>query len=233
VTSAVRPIPAQWAKIRRLQICVSIDGLQPEHDVRRTPATYDRILKHIQGHQITVHCTVTRQQVQRDGYIEAFIQQWSDNPHVKTIWMSLYTPQIGEESDERLRPEDRERVVRELMGLRERFPKIQMPKGLLSAYLRPPDSPEDCIFAKTTECVSADLQTRITPCQFGGNPDCSSCGCIASAGLKAVGRHTLKGGLRVGAIFEASFKVGNVVRGIRERNSGTPSGAKPAVGGAA
>src|SRR5690349_13655788 len=44
VTSAVRQIPAEWAKLRRLQIVVSIDGLQPEHDVRRTPATYDRIL---------------------------------------------------------------------------------------------------------------------------------------------------------------------------------------------
>ena len=63
VTSAVRPIPPEWAQLRRLQIVVSIDGLQPEHDVRRTPATYDRILKHIKGHQITVHCTVTRQQV--------------------------------------------------------------------------------------------------------------------------------------------------------------------------
>jgi hypothetical protein len=69
VTSAVRPIPIEWASIPRLQICVSIDGLQPEHDVRRTPATYDRILKHIEGHQITVHCTVTRQQTMRDGYI--------------------------------------------------------------------------------------------------------------------------------------------------------------------
>ena len=44
VTSAVRPIPAEWAKLRRLQIVVSIDGLQPEHDERRKPATYDRIL---------------------------------------------------------------------------------------------------------------------------------------------------------------------------------------------
>ena len=68
VTSAVRPIPAAWAAIPRLQICVSIDGLQPEHDARRTPATYDRILKHIDGHAITVHCTVTRQQTLRDGY---------------------------------------------------------------------------------------------------------------------------------------------------------------------
>src|SRR6476646_11721853 len=66
VTSAVREIPAEWRGIHRLSIVVSIDGLQPEHDARRTPATYDRILRHIEGHSITVHCTVTRQQVRRD-----------------------------------------------------------------------------------------------------------------------------------------------------------------------
>ena len=98
VTSAVRPIPIEWASIPRLQVVVSIDGLQPEHDERRKPATYDRILKHIEGHQITVHCTVTRQQVQRDGYIEQFVDFWSANHNVRQIWVSLYTPQVGEES---------------------------------------------------------------------------------------------------------------------------------------
>ena len=87
-------------RIPRLQMVVSIDGLQPEHDVRRTPATYDRILKHIAGQQITVHCTVTRQQVQRDGYLEEFVAFWSANPNVRQIWFSLYTPQIGEVADE-------------------------------------------------------------------------------------------------------------------------------------
>src|SRR6187399_2807412 len=130
VTSAVRPIPIAWASIPRLQICVSIDGLQPEHDVRRTPATYDRILKHIEGHQITVHCTVTRQQVRRDGYLEEFIRFWSENKSVRTIWVSLYTPQIGEVSEEQLRPEDRARVVGDLMHLRRIFPKLQMPEGM-------------------------------------------------------------------------------------------------------
>src|SRR5918996_1388324 len=85
VTSAVRPIPAEWASIPRLQIVVSIDGLQPEHDARRAPATYDRVLKHIDGHQITVHCTVTRQQVRRDGYLDQFVEYWSANPHTRQI----------------------------------------------------------------------------------------------------------------------------------------------------
>src|SRR6187549_4171121 len=117
VTSAVRPIPSEWRTLKRLQLVVSIDGLQPEHDARRTPATYDRILKHIEGHQVTVHCTVTRQQVNRPGYIEEFLRFWSAREEVTKIWCSLYTPQIGEVSDERLRPADRELVVSDLQAL--------------------------------------------------------------------------------------------------------------------
>lgn len=216
VTSAVRPIPAEWAAIPRVQVCVSIDGLQAEHDVRRTPATYDRIVKHIAGHQITVHCTVTRQQVQRDGYLEEFARLWSANPDVRQIWFSLYTPQLGETSEEILTPHDRERVIAALMSLRARYPKIAMPEGLIKKYGRPPDSPDDCVFAQTTTCVSADFERRITPCQFGGNPDCSQCGCMASAALGAVAAHRLPGGLRVGAIFDASLRVGRTMRTYRE-----------------
>ncbi len=218
VTSAVRPIPEHWANIPRLQLVVSIDGLQPEHDVRRTPATYDRILKHIVGQQITVHCTITRQQAQRDGYMEEFVKFWAANPDVRQIWFSLYTPQIGEVSPEILTPADRERVIAALMSLRLQYPKIAMPEGLIEQYATPPSSPDECVFALTTSCLSADFAHRITPCQFGGNPDCSQCGCIASAGLKAIGAHKIAGGLRVGAIFETSVKIGKRMRDRRERD---------------
>ena len=224
VTSAVRPIPLEWAALRRVQICVSIDGLQPEHDERRKPATYDRILKHIDGHQITVHCTVTRQQVRREGYLEEFIRFWSDNRNTRNIWMSLYTPQIGELSSERLTKDDRRAVVGALRGLRTRYAKLQMPNSLLDALIEPPGSPSECIFARTTECVSADFTTRITPCQFGGAPDCSQCGCMASAGLAAVGRHRLGGAVPIGTIFDASFAVGERVRKLRAAASSSRSG---------
>jgi MoaA/NifB/PqqE/SkfB family radical SAM enzyme len=215
VTSAVRPIPMEWASLRRLQIVVSIDGLQPEHDVRRTPATYDRILRHIVGHGITVHCTVTRQQVRRDGYLEEFVRFWSENPHTRSIWVSLYTPQIGEVSEERLQPDDRKRVVAALMYLRRVYPKLQMPEGMIRVYEQPPSNPGECVFAQTTTCISADFKRPISPCQFGGNPDCANCGCIASAGLGAIARHRLPGGIRVGAIFENSLKVGRKFRQLR------------------
>lgn len=215
VTSAVREIPADWGRLDRFSVVVSIDGLQPEHDARRTPATYDRILKHIVGHQITVHCTVTRQQVNRAGYLEDFLKFWSGRREVEQIWISLYTPQIGEVSDERLRLADRQRVIADLLALRLRFPKLALPKGLIDVYANPPESPDDCVFARTTTSISADLTTRITPCQFGGAPDCSNCGCMASAGLAAVARHQIWGFIPVGSIFNGSLKVGERVRKLR------------------
>lgn len=217
VTSAVRPIPGSWARIPRLNVTVSIDGLQPEHDARRTPATYDRILKHIKGHQITVHCTVTRQQVRRDGYIEEFLRFWTPREDVKRVWVSLYTPQVGEISDERLARADRQRVVAELKRLAPLFPKLDLPQGLLDAYLAPPVEPAKCTFARTTACYSADLSSHVTPCQLGGRPDCANCGCVASAALEAVTRHRLPGGIRVGAIYEASLRVGAAFGRLRRR----------------
>jgi sulfatase maturation enzyme AslB (radical SAM superfamily) len=215
VTSAVRPIPAEWAALERLQVVVSIDGLPAEHDVRRTPATYERILKHIAGHQITVHCTITRQQVRSDGYLEEFLSFWQQNPNTRLIWMSLYTPQIGELSMERLSRADRARVVADLRRLRLKFSKLQLPEGLLDVYAEPPDSPENCIFAQTTDCFSSDLERRVMPCQLGGNPDCSNCGCMASAGLAAVARHHLFGFIPIGHIFNGSLKLGARVRRLR------------------
>jgi MoaA/NifB/PqqE/SkfB family radical SAM enzyme len=215
VTSAVREIPKSLVTLPRTTIVVSIDGLQPEHDARRTPATYDRILKHIAGVTITVHCTITRQQVVRAGYLEEFLRFWSDRREVRKIWFSLYTPQIGEVSAERLTPADRRQVVSDLMALRIRYPKLEAQKGLIDVYANPPSSPDECIFAQTTTSVSADLTTRITPCQFGGAPDCNNCGCVASAGLAAVARHHVWGFIPVGSIFTSSVKVGDRIRRLR------------------
>jgi len=208
VTSAVRPIPAEWRAIPDLHLVVSIDGLQPEHDARRSPATYERILKNIADHRITVHCTITRPQIQRRGYLADFADFWSNCKQVDIIWFSLFTPQAGEQSPERLTARDRQMVVTELAQLRGRFPKVKMPSAVLDGYAHPPASPKECIFAQTTTCVSADLTTRIVPCQFGGQPVCSECGCMASAGLAAIGRHRLGGLVPVVNIFDVSRRFG-------------------------
>ena len=208
VTSAVRPIPEEWRSIGSLHLVVSIDGLAPEHDRRRAPATYERILKHIAGQTVTVHCTVTRQMLERPGYLAEFSRFWSERPEIRKIWFSIYTPQEGENSPERLRPHDREALFEELAGAAARFPKVHLPRVVLEGYRRPPRSPQECTFARLTTCVSADLKTRIGPCQFGGKPVCTECGCIASAGMHAVAGVKLAGLVPLSAILDASIRVG-------------------------
>jgi organic radical activating enzyme len=208
VTSAVRPIPAEWNSLACLHLAVSVDGLPPEHDRRRAPATYNRILENIRGHQVIVHCTVTRQQLSREGYLEEFAGFWSGQREVRKIWFSLFTPQASDESAERLTAEDRIRAVSDLRALAPRYPKVHLPAQVLDVYLDPPSSPAECIFAQTTLCVSADLATHITPCQFGGRPVCAECGCLASAGFAAIGRVKLAGLLPVSSLFAASQKLG-------------------------
>jgi sulfatase maturation enzyme AslB (radical SAM superfamily) len=95
VTSAFRIIPTHWLQYKKLNVVVSIDGLQPEHDVRRKPATYERILKNIRGTRITVHCTITAQIAQRPGYLDEFLAFWSARPEIAKVWFSIFTRGCG------------------------------------------------------------------------------------------------------------------------------------------
>ena len=215
VTSAFRPIPQSWAYIPQLRISVSVDGLQPEHDVRRKPATYDRILRNIEGHQVAIHCTITSAMVQRPGYLREFLAFWSENPATEKVWMSIFTPQRGANPIECLSIEERRQVIAELLDLRKVFPKLDMSERMLREFLAPPKSPADCIFARTTRTISADLKTRVEPCQFGGDPDCSRCGCIASMGLAAIGNRKVVGPLTAGYVFWASAAIGDAWQRIK------------------
>jgi MoaA/NifB/PqqE/SkfB family radical SAM enzyme len=217
VTSAFRALAASWAGLPHLNVVVSIDGLQPEHDVRRAPATFNRIIKNIAGQNITIHCTVTGQMMKRPGYLQEFLEFWTPRVEIRRVWFSLFTPQVGDRIPEMLTPEERAHAIAEMAALRKRYPKLDMPAGLIQQFRTPPHSPKDCVFALTTRVLSADLQTEVTPCQFGGKPDCAACGCIASMGLAAVAAHKLGGIIPVGAIFRASVKIGQARSGPASR----------------
>jgi hypothetical protein len=148
--------------------------------------------------------------MKRPGYLHEFLAFWTPRPEIRKVWFSLFTPQIGDDLPEMLTAEERRCVMTELLQLRRQFPKLNIPDRLIHQIATPPRRPEECVFALTTQTISADLKTKITPCQFGGNPDCASCGCIASMGLEAVAAHKLAGFIPVGAIFKASLKVGQL-----------------------
>ena len=226
VTSAFRTMGPTWASLPKLHVVVSIDGLQPEHDVRRAPATYDRILKNIVGQKITIHCTVTAQMMKRPGYLAEFLQFWTPRPEIKKVWFSMFTPQVGDQMPEILAPEERALAIEEMTELRKQYPKLDMPLAVIRQFASPPQSPKDCVFALTTQTLSADLETKITPCQFGGNPDCASCGCFASMGLASIAAYKLGGILSVGTIFNASIKIGQNRAESRAKHNGK-FGKKP------
>jgi MoaA/NifB/PqqE/SkfB family radical SAM enzyme len=215
VTSAVREIPKNWSTIENLYLVVSIDGLQPEHDARRKPATYERILRNISGQKIVVHCTITGQLTKRESYLEEFLEFWSARSEVKKVWFSLFTPQIGASGEEILTPETRKKVLAELARLKAKFPKLDLPDPVLKGYQTPPNSPAECIFSRTTINYTADLKNKVTPCQFGGTPDCSQCGCMASAGLAAVGSYKLFNIMPLQKIYNASDAIGHSYRRMK------------------
>jgi MoaA/NifB/PqqE/SkfB family radical SAM enzyme len=214
VTSAVIPIPLEWMKLPHVTVAVSVDGLAPDHNIRRRPATYDRILKNIAGRRVNIHCTIVRQHMQQPGYLEQFLAYWSARPEVNRIWFSVYTPQRNESSAEMLLPADRQTLARELPGMSRRFPKLMLPGAMAQAFVDPPKSPAECLFSKMSVNYTADLKTNVEPCVFGGDPDCSQCGCSISAGLHWIGGISVAGPLKIRHLVRASVATGTVMNRI-------------------
>jgi MoaA/NifB/PqqE/SkfB family radical SAM enzyme len=212
----------EWMKIPRVRVAVSVDGLPEHHDIRRKPATYDRILKNIKGREVNIHWVITRPMLERSNYIEEYLQFWNARPEVNRIWVSFYTPQLGEQSPERLTPRDREFVSRELQDLLPRYPKLLMKKGIAASFVRPPANPDDCLFAKMSANFSADLRSQVEPCVFGGTPDCSQCGCAISTGLHWIRTINIAGPVKIEHVLKSSLKVGLWIDQFRSESTGLP-----------
>ncbi len=215
VTSAVIPIPVEWMSIPKVRVTISVDGLPEHHDVRRKPATYDRILKNIAGCHVNMHGTITRPMLERSDYIEEYIAFWNARPEIVRIWISLYTPQKDEDTPEMLTPTDRDKMAAALPAFRARYPKLLANQGISNAIRVPPASPDKCTFAAMSTNYSADLATRVEPCIFGGNPDCTKCGCAISSGLHWLKDIKLGSFIRLEEIAKASIVVGSFVGGMR------------------
>jgi hypothetical protein len=104
-------------------------------------------------------------------------------------------------------------VLLEELSAVAQIPKVDLPQLVLNGYRHPPQSPAECTFARLTTCLSADLKTRISPCQFGGAPVCAECGCIASAAMHAIANHRLAGLIPVSSILNASMRLGGGLKG--------------------
>jgi organic radical activating enzyme len=215
VTSGVIPIPAEWTLLPRITVAISVDGLPEHHDERRKPATYERILRNIAGRRVYIHWTAVREHVRDLAYAERYLEFWSARPEVHRIWMSVYTPQRGEQSAERLTRKDRERLAEVIPKLARKYPKFLMKSGMAGAILEPPSSPEQCTFARVSANYTADLRTRVKPCVFGGDPDCSECGCAISSALHWI-MNEKAGPIAARQVLNASLRIGAAVAKLKK-----------------
>jgi MoaA/NifB/PqqE/SkfB family radical SAM enzyme len=211
VTSAVIPIPKEWTALPRVTVAVSVDGNPEDHDVRRKPATYERILKNIEGRKVNVHWTVVRSNVEQEGYMDRYLDFWNSRPEVNNVWVSIYTPQLDEDSPERLTAGNREQLAAYFNGVSSKYKKLTMHKGLMDAFLHPPESPSTCLFSKLSVNYTADLKSRVEPCVFGGEPNCAECGCSISLGMHWLGDYKVAGPLRGKHLLNASLAIGRTV----------------------
>jgi hypothetical protein len=215
VTSGVIPIPSEWMPLPRLRVAVSVDGLPEHHDLRRKPATYERILNNISGRSVNIHWTITRPMMCRPNYLEEYVAFWSARPEVNRIWVSLYSPQLGEDTAEMLTRGQRRTIADTLTPLRHTYPKLLINQGIAEAFVDPPHHPAECLFSKMSTNYSADLKTRVEPCIFGGTPDCRQCGCAISSGLHWIQGMKIAGPLKVNHLIRGTMAIGSLLGRLR------------------
>ena len=220
VTSGVIPIPRNWTELPRVTVAVSVDGNPEDHNVRRKPATYERILRNIEGRTVNIHWTVVRNNVERSGYMDRYLEFWNARPEVNRIWVSVYTPQLNEESPERLTYENRRQLAQFLATAGARYPKLTMHRGLTNAFLVPPENPSSCLFSTLSVNYTADLHTRVEPCFFGGKPNCAECGCSISMGLHWLGDLNVVKPLKARHLIRGSLAIGRAVNRTKQHGSG-------------
>ncbi len=84
--------------------------------------------------------------MKRPGYLNEFLEFWTPRDEVHKVWFSIFTPQVGDRLPEILTPAERSQAVAEMLELRKKFPKLDMPDGLVRQFITPPHSPADCVF---------------------------------------------------------------------------------------
>lgn len=215
VTSGVLPVPAHWKELPHTAVCVSVDGLAPDHDQRRAPATYDRILANISGRRVNVHWTIVRPATVQESYFEQYLDFWSAVPEVEYILISVYTPQRNEQTPEMLTPEDRRAFAGRLAAMHRRYPKLLMSDEIAAAYLHPPPAPDRCLFAHISRSYTSDLASEVSPCVIGGDPDCRQCGCAIAMALHGIKAHRIRGPLRVGHLIAVTTGIARAVNAVR------------------
>jgi MoaA/NifB/PqqE/SkfB family radical SAM enzyme len=170
---------------------VSVDGIEERHDRLRGARTYQRIKRHIRDAaarklKIGIATVLTRENA---GELEAFVEEWKDEPINGGIIFEFYTYMNGQpEADQLwLNYEERDRVIDRILAIKERYPKlVEMTSHALELFRS-----ENCR-SVTDNCLAATRMAswdvsgnRKEKCILGPKADCDRCGCAVPFWLRS------------------------------------------------
>jgi Fe-coproporphyrin III synthase len=164
---------------------VSVDGTKEYYEKVRGKI-YDLVKKNANRDDISVNVAFT---VNRINYpcIEDMLKEWSKTK-VRGIIFSFYTPIHGKDDPMVLNWEERDKIIRKIMKLKEKYGKfILNPMPVLNLMLSKNSKKvtANCIVPKAVVCIDP-VGKRKLPCVIGKDADCSRCGCVIAPFLNSV-----------------------------------------------
>jgi Fe-coproporphyrin III synthase len=176
-----------FPRIRNVQWILSLDGPEDVNDAIRGRGVYAQAVQHLKTAPAPpiVHMTISR--LNQDS-MEAFAKEMMGLP-VKGIGFSFYTPdRTMDESGLFIPLEERDRLVMELLALREQYGErvgftAAMARQLLTTgEFFKWNRYADCPVSRHIRCFKSNGQPKA--CTYGDTADCSRCGCAAVAAYR-------------------------------------------------
>lgn len=177
-----------FPRLRNVQWILSLDGPEDLNDAIRGEGVYARAVANLKraSQPPIVHMTISR--LNQHG-LKAFAAEMMRLP-IKGIGFSFYTPdRTRNESDLFIPLKERDRLVMDLLDLRERYgERIGFTPAMARQLTTTGDffrwnRYESCPVSQRVRCFKSNGQPKA--CTYGDTADCSRCGCAAVAAYQA------------------------------------------------
>jgi len=201
-----------FPRLANVQWVLSLDGPEALNDAIRGQGVYQRALESLRKapSRPIVHMTVSRL---NQHSLADFVREMMRLP-IKGIGFSFYTPDADIDESEMFIPlEERDRLVVELLALRERYgEKVGFTRAMGRQLLTTGDFSEwnryeACPVSQRIRCYQSNGQPKA--CTYGNTADCSRCGCAAVA--------VYRGALKPFDVETLRLILGLMVPGLRVR----------------
>lgn len=184
-TNGSLPLP-DWKDV---SWCISVDGGRDYHDrFRNSPGLYQTIKDNIrqsEGQRITIAYCITRQNC---ADIEESLAEWHQNPKVRNMVFSFYTPIRGLDDDLWLDWPEKDRMLDRLVELKQQYGDFMVNSKRALGLMKSDKAGSvtgNCLFSRKSFTFDSAGGAK-KPCMLGPKADCDRCGCIVPFYLRSL-----------------------------------------------